>query len=304
MSETGLNYLLAALNAGSMRAAADKLNVAASSISRQIAQLEQVYGMPLIEKARRGVQLTEAGRIVIDHYRDELANREALSARLEELRSVRSGRVVIAAGEGFLGDSFMELIQRFNDGNPDIRVEIQIGSSVDVTHMIVDDEAHLGLVFNTAPDPKVRVRASIAQPLMAIMRPDHPLASLSSVSIAELAQHQLCLAPRNFRLAQILAAAEQQAGHFLEPSIMTNSIYVMREAVRSGTAISILPRVTVWSELQRGEFISIPVANSAMETTTLSLILRAGRQLEGAPVRMLTQLEAQMRQWGKTATQG
>jgi DNA-binding transcriptional LysR family regulator len=297
LSEAGMRYLLEALNAGSMRAAGDRLNVAPSSISRQISQLESQYGLALIEKGRRGVRLTHAGEIVIGHYRNQLADREALRSKLDELRSVRTGQVTAAIGEGFAGKSFVSLVSQFSKQNPQIRLEILTGSTQEILRMIGEDEAHFGLVFANPSDMKVHVRSVIAQPLMAIMLPDHPFASKASVTIAELAKVPLCLPPTNFRIRQILSAAEAKSAAYLQPAITSNSIHVMQDAVRSGIALAILPQISVWSELMEGTMVSVPIADEAMEETTASLVLRSGRQLEGAPLRMLKAIEAQLRQW-------
>jgi len=299
MSEAGMRYLFEALKAGSMRAAGDKLNVAASSISRQISQLEARLGVGLIEKGRRGICLTQAGQLVIDHYRNQLADREALQARLEDLRAVRSGTATLAVGEGFLGKSFTQMLGRFSRDNPEIELEIMTGSTQEIVRMVTEDEAHMGLVFQTPHDLKVRVRATIAQPLMAIMRPDHRFASFNWVSIADLASEALCLAPPSFRLRQILAVAETASNLHLEPVITTNSINVMQEAVRSGIALTILPQVSVWSELEEGSMISVPIENEGMQGASVSLILRSGRQLEGAPMRLLQKVEAQLQSWNR-----
>jgi len=299
LSEAGMRYLLEALSAGSMRAAGDRLNVAPSSISRQIAQLESQYGLALIEKGRRGVRLTYAGEIVIAHYRNQLADREALRAKLEELRSVRTGQVTAAIGEGFAGKSFTGLVSEFSEQNPQIRLEILTGSTQEILRMIADDEAHFGLVFSTPNDMKIHVRAVIAQPLMAIMLPDHPFAAKPSVTIAELASVPLCLPPANFRIRQILRTAEANSKSYLQPLITSNSIHVMQESVRSGTALAILPQISVWSELIEGAMVSVPISDDSIEETTTSLVLRSGRQLEGAPLRLLKRIEAQLRQWNK-----
>jgi len=299
MSESGLRYLLEALNAGSMRAASDRLNVAASSISRQITQLEETYGLALIEKGRRGVKLTQAGEIVIAHYRNQLAERETLRLRLEELRSVKSGQVVLAVGEGFLGTAFTQLIAQFNRDNPQIRLELIVASSQEILQSIINDEAHLGLVFQTPHDPKVNVRTVLAQPLMAIVAPDHPLAAMESASFADLARHRLCLAPHHFRLRQILSAAESRHGLYLEAAIITNSINTMQQMVKMGGMVAVLPQLSIWSELQNAEMVAVPIADDTIEHTTLSLILRSGRQLEGAPARMLKRLELQLRHWNQ-----
>ena len=299
MSQTGLRYLFEALNTGSMRAASDRLNVAASSISRQIAQLEDIYGLALIEKGRRGIRLTNAGEIVIDHYRNRLADEEALRCKLEELRAVKSGHVVLAVGEGFLGLSFTRMIEEFARVNPQIHIDLTTGSSQDIMRMVVDDDAHIGLVFQALHDIKVSVRSVIAQPLMAIVRPDHPWASMASVTVGELSAYPLCLAPRHFRLRQILAGAEVRHATYLEPTITTNSIHVMREMALQGSTVTILPQVSIWNELKEGRLVSVAIADDEMEDTTISLILRAGRQLEGAPGRLLKTIEAQMRQWSR-----
>ncbi len=297
LSEAGMRYLLEAVSAGSMRAAGDRLNVAPSSISRQIAQLESQYGLALIEKARRGVRLTHAGEIVVAHYRNQLADREALRAKLGELRSVRTGQVTAAVGEGFAGKSFTGIVSQFSKANPLIRLEILTGTTREIVQMIADDEAHFGLVFSNPNDMKIHVRSVFAQPLMAIMLPDHPLSAQQSVTIPELAQVPLVLPPASFRIRQILSAAEANSKTYLQPAITSNSIHVMQDAVRTGIAIAILPQISVWSELTEGTMVSVPIADDSMEETTTSLVLRAGRQLEGAPQRLLKQIEAQLRQW-------
>ncbi|WP_235522974.1 LysR family transcriptional regulator [Novosphingobium sp. Leaf2] len=299
MSEAGMRYLLEALSAGSMRAAGDRLNVAPSSISRQIAQLESQYGLALIEKGRRGVRLTHAGEIVIAHYRNQLADREALRSKLEELRSVRTGQVTAAIGEGFAGKAFTDLVSQFSQDNPLIRLEILTGATQDILRMIIDDEAHFGLVFQTPSDVKIHVRAVINQPLMAIVPPAHPIARKAQVTIAELAREPLCLPPANFRIRQILSTAETNSKTYFQPSITSNSIHVMQDAVRAGVALTILPQISVWSELMEGTMVSVPIADDTIEETTSSLVLRAGRQLEGAPLRLLKRIEFQLRQWNR-----
>ena len=61
LTDAKLRYLAETASLGSMRAASEKLDVAVSSISRQIAQLEADIGLPLIERGRRSIKLTEAG---------------------------------------------------------------------------------------------------------------------------------------------------------------------------------------------------------------------------------------------------
>src|SRR6202044_4071636 len=99
VQDLNLRYLYEAAKLGSMRAAADQLGVAVSSVSRQISQLEAEVGMVLIEHGRRNVKLTEAGRLLIEYYAEQLTQRELFEGRLADLKGLRTGRIELAIGE-------------------------------------------------------------------------------------------------------------------------------------------------------------------------------------------------------------
>ena len=86
MSDNALHYFYEAATAGSMRLASEKVGVAVSSISRQIAQLEQNMGVALIERGRRSIRLTEAGEHTFEFYKNQRADREALMLKLLKMR--------------------------------------------------------------------------------------------------------------------------------------------------------------------------------------------------------------------------
>ena len=298
---SGLNYFYEAATLGSMRLAGDKIGVAVSSISRQIAQLEAEMGMPLIERGRRSIRLTEAGRLIYEFHKEQLADREALISRLQELREIKTGRVDLAIGEGFLGRAFTSIIEAFQRSNPGIVVSITAATTSDIVRMVLDDEAHLGMILNTTTEPKIRVRASVVQPLQVLCAPDHPIAAMASLTIEELARHDTCLPPMGFRIRQTLNAAEKRAHVWLEPKLTTTSIHVMREMAKAGRTVTVLPRVATLAELEEGSLVARPLIDDELEQSTLSLIHRLGRQLDGAPARLLAILEAKLRTWAAEA---
>jgi DNA-binding transcriptional LysR family regulator len=297
MPDFASRYLYEAAQSGSMRAAGERLGVAVSSISRQITQLEAQCGLPMIERGRRTVQLTEAGRLVVDHYKSRLANNEALQMQLEEMRGVKTGTIRIAVGEGFLGTGFTVLLDEFRLRNPLIRFVIEVAATAEIVQAVLTDAVHIGLSLQAPLDAKIRVRASIAEPLILIVAPDHALAAHTLIGLSEIVGHDLCLPPPEFRIRQILEAAQVRHGVFLSPTITTNSFLVMREAARSGHAATILPQSSVWDELRNGTLVGVHLADEGIEQTNLSLITRTGRQLEGAPLRFLTALESRLRYW-------
>ncbi len=154
MHELNLQYLYEAARLGSMRAAADLLAVAASSISRQIAQLEGEVGTALIERGARRLRLTEAGRLLIEYHEAQLTQREIFEARLSDLKGLRTGRISLAVGEGFVGTPLSTLINGFVCKNPGLQLDVHIlASSREVARLVVEDEAHLGLAFDASQPP-------------------------------------------------------------------------------------------------------------------------------------------------------
>ena len=102
-SDERLRYLYEAARLGSMRAASEYLDMAPSSISRQIRGLEKELGVELIERSRHIVQLTAAGQLVLQYYRDRQSQREALAASIDDIRGHRAGHIVVAVGQGLSG---------------------------------------------------------------------------------------------------------------------------------------------------------------------------------------------------------
>ena len=208
LQDLNLRYLYEAAKLGSMRAAADSLGVAVSSVSRQISQLEAEIGLALLEHGRRNIKLTETGQLLIEHYSDQLRLYEVFEAKLSDIKGLRSGRILLAVGEGFIGQPLSSMLVRFNARHPGLFINIHMSaSSNEVVQLVSDDDAHLGLVFQSAYDPRIRTLASVRQPLCALMRSGHPLANHKRLKLADLAGYSLCLPESSFKTRQLLQMA-------------------------------------------------------------------------------------------------
>lgn len=297
MWDNAFQYFYEAASLGSMRLASDKIGVAVSSISRQISQLEAAMGVALIERGRRSIRLTDAGRLVFDFHRDQMADRESLMNRLQELREVKTGNISMAIGEGFLGNAFAKTLDQFQRRNPGIAITVHSCSSSEVVRMVLEDEAHIGMILHITDEPKIRTRVSVSQPLTVLCAPSHPAAALPAVTVADLARYALCLPPKGFRIRAQLAQAERRARVMLEPMLVTTSIQMMRDVAKAGRAVTVLPRLSVVTELAEGSLVARPLLDPELEHSSVSLIHRLGRQLDGAPARMLSLLENNLKTW-------
>ncbi|MGH1588077.1 LysR family transcriptional regulator [Methylobacterium phyllosphaerae] len=176
MNDRALRYLLAVVRAGSVRAAAEVLNVAASAVSRQIIELEAQVGETLLERLPRGVVPTEAGRLVAEHAQRQADEAAVLEDQLKRLRGVQRGTISLRCGAGFLIDLLDNALAAFAQAHPGIAYQVEIGTTDGILAAIARGEADLGLVYNPPAHPDVRGVVSARQPLLAVLPKRHPLA--------------------------------------------------------------------------------------------------------------------------------
>jgi DNA-binding transcriptional LysR family regulator len=282
-------YFYEAVRLGSVRAAADFLNVAPSAVSRQIAQLEQELGSPLLERHRRGVKPTEAGDKVLAYYRQRLAQQEVLLDSIQSLRGLHSGSVTLVSGEGFL-ESLAQPLARFSMLYPRIELTVNVCGSNEVIRQVVEDEAHIGLVFNPAADPKIRSHAHQRQPVCVVTGPDHPLAKEPGpVELGTLDRYQLALPAVSYGIRQILLEAEHQAGISVRP-VLTCSTFAMLKHFAMQGGITLLPTFVVEEELKAGKLLALPLQSEVFSSPQTHLISRLGRQLSVGANRLMSML--------------
>jgi DNA-binding transcriptional LysR family regulator len=289
-----LRYLYESVRHGTMRAASEFLDVAPSSVSRQIASLERDLGISLVEKGRHTVRLTSAGEMAIEYYRDRLAHRESLISALDDLRGKRSGNVTIAMGEGFIGAIVLGALKDYASRYPGIRLAVLSGATTQVMGLVREDEAHFGIVFEPPPDARIRTRIAIPQPLRLIAHSGHPLGKRREVRIADLVGHKLVLPDQNFRARHLVHEMEVQADVRLDVSLTTGSLRLLKGCVVYDMGATIMNEMPFTEELQNGQLVSIPLAHPSLSETSAQAITRVGRQLPGSVLSLLELLEARM----------
>jgi molybdenum-dependent DNA-binding transcriptional regulator ModE len=95
-----LNYIDEVARTGSIRKAADRLNVSASAISRQILALETQLGTPIFQRLPKKLNLTAAGEVLIGHVRQTLKELTRAQIKIEELKGLRRGEITVAMMSG------------------------------------------------------------------------------------------------------------------------------------------------------------------------------------------------------------
>ena len=292
LSLSRLRYLYEVAQCGSMRAASEKMNVAPSSVSRQIATLEDELGVAVLERGRGTAKLTEAGEIVVRYYRDDLTRKETLSSYLNDIRGLRRGTVTIAMGEGYVSDLLSASMQAFMKKYPEIQLDIRVSGTNQVLSMVEEDEAHIGMVFDCPPLPKISVQKSYNQPLKAVVSSAHKLAQKDHITLAELSACNCALPLKNFRIREIIDQAALKEKAILSPTVTSNSLLILKNMAMSANGATILPDIAILGELKAGQLVSIPFVGSSLSNTSAEIVTRLGRVLPVAARECLKYLQS------------
>lgn len=295
LNEGRIGYFYEAVMKGTVRAAADSLNIAPSAVSRQISLLEDELGVALIERHKRGVSPTEAGSLLMDYYRAQKANQSDVMSKLQEIRGLRRGTIRVTMGEGFISDMVSGPIKQFCQKYTEISLVVNIGGTNDVVRDVVSDEADMGLVYNPPADPKIVSRAISRQPMYAVVGPNFPLLGKEKVTLSDLVPYPLAMTHSVYGTRQILNAAMMMEKVWMTPVITTNSFILLNHFVKSELGFTLVPKFAVQQELDQKELFIIPVDNSLLINTEAHLITRTGRQLSTAANRLLQHFSAKMK---------
>lgn len=295
LNDLRLGYLFEAVRLGSIRAAADALAVNPSVVSRQIAQLEKAVGVPLIERLGRGIRATEAGQLLCERQRQWLADRADTIAKIRELQGLRRGHLELVLGEGFVSDLMSGPLLQFWQAHPQLTMACVLAGTSEVVAAVAEDRAHIGLVYNASPDPRLRVVASAAQPVRLIARPDHPLARIDRpLALADIAAYPVALMYAGYGTRQAVRLAEAAEGVVLAPQLTTGSIDMLRQFARNGLGVTLLPVFPVAADIAEGSLLALPIDNPLLRAAEAQLITRRGRELPGAAGQLLRFLAGRM----------
>lgn len=266
----------------SIRRAADRLHVAPSAVSRQIALLEHQLGVALLERSSTGIQLTPAGTILERYTRTMFRDLERVHDSIKSLTGLRQGEVKIWVIEGLILDVLPKAIASFNEAFPNIRFSVHAESSDRTIEGLIKDEVDIGVVYNPKPRPTIEIMAQYCEPVMCLMAKDHPLAGRSSLSLAEICSQRLALPIPSFGLRQLFDAAVARQG--LNPNVIisSNNLQLTRNLAVSSQALSIGPALAASGEIQRGSLVAVPIEDEDFALAAACICIHRDRRLSDA----------------------
>lgn len=274
---SALRYFHEVAQCGSIRQAADRLHVAPSAVSRQIAKIEHEYGALLFERRADGVRLTAAGEILEAHMSATFKSLHRVRLEIDDLNGLRRGEIVVHCIEGLIGEVLPDVISRYHVRFPNITFKVVISSTDRIIEALANDEADIGITFFGPSRPDVTPVITHIEPFVAIMAPDHPLARKNSLHISDIAQYPIAMPDSTFGVRRLLDKAANAQNISLNMQLTSNSIQLALSLARKGKAITLSPRFVAARELAAGDLIAVYVDDPYFAKATTQVNIRRDR---------------------------
>jgi DNA-binding transcriptional LysR family regulator len=282
MQSTALRYFLEVAQSGSLSRASEKLFVAVSALSRQIAKLEDELGTPLFERRPRGMVLSEAGRLLAAHARRSLLENERVTGEIRGLTADGRATIRVASSEGVARDFLPQVFARFLDTHPAAHFQLDVMAPSVATQRVREGASDIAVCFSLAPEKDVTVVHSQRAPIFALMRRGHPLAARESVTLADLAAWPLAMSGEGVTIRQLFDIACSLEGLIFEPAFTSNYHAALQSFVQRTDAVTLTGYLTVRGRLESDGLAAIPISNVELHQRTLQVQTMAGRTLPQA----------------------
>jgi DNA-binding transcriptional LysR family regulator len=273
-----LRYLSEVARSGSIRKAAEQLNIASSAVNRYILKLEAELGVPIFERKFRSLRVTPVGQLLIDHIRRTLHDAEKTKEEIDELKGSRRGTVRLVVIEGLATDLLPRTLVAFREKYPLINFNVEVLPSASVADALLEHHADIGIAFNTPACRGIK-REQLAELSVGIlMQPMHPLAGQETITLADCTRYPLIMASNALSLAPVIEAALLAGELDPEALITTNSAAAVKAMVEAGLGIGFKSALGVEGDVAAGRLTFRNLSGSRLEQR-LYLLTRHGSAL-------------------------
>ncbi|MBF0187787.1 MAG: LysR family transcriptional regulator [Magnetococcales bacterium] len=254
-----LATLRAVVEQGGVEEAGVRMHVGQPAVTKRLRSLDESYGITLMQRKGRKLELTAAGervyafaRLVLDHQ----------SLLLDDLSFLREGRnrlrleVNTAIGEHLLPD----LLLQFNDAHPEYQIESRMGYTRRIQTRLSTGLADLALLEQAPDNPEILVQKWLDDELLLVCGRGHPLWGKGMIPLDRLEQLRYVLREPNSALRTVLDKALGDVGiRHLCIDMEVGSTDTIIEMINRGSHVSFLPRFAVDESLSNASLYHLKI---------------------------------------------
>jgi LysR family transcriptional regulator, transcriptional activator of the cysJI operon len=241
----------------SMSKGAEHCGMSQSAASQHVQEVERRLGVTLLDRTKRPMDLTPAGRLYADFCREVLRREQEFIQALESLKGDVAGTVRVASIYSIGLSDISILREEFARRNPAVILQVEYMRPEKVYEAVRGDAADLGLVSYPQSSREITAIPWRDEEMQVTVAPAHPLAACRAVYPADLNgldfiafDEDLSIRREIDRFLRAQNVAVNVVMHF-------DNIQTIKEAVALGSGVSILPARTMQAEIAQGRLMAL-----------------------------------------------
>ncbi|MCW4115754.1 LysR substrate-binding domain-containing protein [Aurantimonas sp. MSK8Z-1] len=251
-----LEYFVAIVEAESFTRAAEALGVAQPALGQQIRKLEEEHDVRLLRRHSRGVEATEAGRLLLDHARRILPQVDAATAALRDFAVRPHGRINLGLTTTMSGILAGPLIRRAAEEMPGIQLcPVEEMSSV-LMEWVAEERLQMALAFNVANVAGLRWEPVLQESLFFVESSGKGKADGGTITLAEVAEHPLVVPASPHSIRSLIEERATEAGIRLNVVYEVHAVSMVRDLVGQSMAATVMPYSAVEEGVRAGRLIA------------------------------------------------
>ena len=248
-----LRYFLAVAREQSFSTAAERLFLSQPTLSRQLKELEDELGKPLLIRSNKGVTLTEEGMILRKRAEEIVELMDKTEQEVRQSNDNVSGTVYIGAGETYAVKLIADTAHKLRKDYPNIHYSFFSGNGTDVMEKLERGLMDFGLIFGNIDRTRYEaIEIPLHDTWGVLMRQDEPLAKKASLTIADVSGLDLII-PRqpnhSTMLSEMIAEQAPDANIVAEYNLIYNASVMVGEGIGCAIALDRLINVSGDSKL-------------------------------------------------------
>ena len=269
-----LRYLVTVADEGHMTRAAERLGIQQPPLTRQIRQLEAELGVTLFERLPRGMQATEAGRVVVEEARDVLARAERIRETAQRAARGEQGRLAVGYTSSAAFHPFVtQQIRAFRATRPGVVLALAEDGTPELVSGLKEERLDVAFLRSTSSDVSgLNIQPLLEERMVAAVPAGHRLAQAGKVALADLAEDTFIFyrRPTGPGLYDAIMAACLAAG--FSPSVGQEAPRMAStlSLVASGLGVAITPASMQRMNVEGVEFVRLKGAKTLVAPLLLA----------------------------------
>jgi LysR family cyn operon transcriptional activator len=242
--------------------AAQHLHLTQSAVSHQIKALEKELGEPLFVRSTRGVKLSQAGKLALEHAERILDEAQAMQEHVAGREHSPAGRVRAAAATQAFVHLFAALFEAFMRAHPAVELSFRTTVSTDQTvNNILTGNADVGFASMPVYSPSLQVTELFEDELVLVVGRSHQLAAKEVATVEEIERERLIMFERGASIRRATEDFFKRVGISPQLALESNDTYFIKLMVEHVMGISLLPSWAVRDEVMTGKLAQLRIAD-------------------------------------------